>query len=88
MEALARQALGVIQVAPVKDHRRLEACVQQVEVRRLELLPLGADDQGVGPAQGRFRGAHQHQARVIAVQPLGFLHGLGVEGPHVGAGGP
>ncbi len=40
LEAFARQALAVVQVAPIEDHRSVQALVDQVEVRCLELLPF------------------------------------------------
>ena len=88
LEAIARQPLGVVQVATVEDHRGVEALLDQVEIRRLELLPLGADDQRVGAGQYRLRRAHQHQFCFVRIEVLGFLHGFGVERAHAGAGGP
>src|SRR5207253_4902520 len=46
-EAFACQTIGVIQVTPVEDHRGFEPLLDQLEIRRLELLPFGADDQGI-----------------------------------------
>ncbi len=48
-EALVGHALGVEQVTAVEYHRGLEPLLDQVEVRCLEGLPFGADDQRVGP---------------------------------------
>ena len=54
VEAVAGHALGVVEVAPVEDHRGLQALLEQLEIRCLELLPLGADDQRIGASQGRL----------------------------------
>src|SRR5574337_2109637 len=74
-DALLRHHLGFVHVAAVEDRRLLEAALDGLEIGAAEFLPLGDDHQRVGPLQGALGAAGIGEARLVAENPLGLLHG-------------
>jgi len=71
-EAVGAHDRGLVEVAPVEDHRRLQHARELFEIRAAERLPLGHDDEGVGPAR-RLHGARGERHRLVAVEDLARL---------------
>src|ERR1035437_5602451 len=55
LQAMAANLRGIIEIAPVKNHRQLQALTYGVEIRTAELLPLGDDRQRIGTVKRGHR---------------------------------
>jgi hypothetical protein len=53
------QALGVVEIAPIKDQLPAQGSGQLIKIGRHKPFPLGADHQGIGTLSGLFFGASQ-----------------------------
>ena len=83
-----RQALGVVQIPPIKDQLVAQGGCQLIEVGGHKPLPFGADHQGIGPFCGLFLRGGKYQPAIgegFGVETLGFLGSFGVVGSHAGA---
>src|SRR3954452_1472126 len=73
-EALAREALRVVEVATIENHRLLQRSPESGKVRTTKWPPFGGDDKGIRITHRLLHAVTENEIRTVTVDAPGFPH--------------